>query len=61
VALEFGPTRRAGQLLPGFLSLNTGGNLVRNGYLASRFSQFNHLAANAGGLTNLQHRMVSEF
>src|SRR5262245_42626572 len=27
VALEFESTRRAGQLLPGFLSLNTGGNL----------------------------------
>jgi hypothetical protein len=54
VALEFDSTRRAGQMLPGFLSLNTGGNLVRNGYLAARYSPFD-VTANSGGLTNLQH------
>jgi uncharacterized protein (DUF1501 family) len=41
-------------MLPGFLSLNTGGSLVRNGYLPARFSPFD-VTANAGGLTSLQH------
>ncbi len=54
VALEFESTRRSGQMLPGFLSLNTGGNLVRNGYLAARYSPFD-VTANAGGLSNLTH------
>ena len=54
VALEFESKRRPGQNLPGFLSLNTGGNVVRNGYLQARFSPFD-VTANAGGLTNLQH------
>src|SRR5262245_33984511 len=40
VALECDAARRSGQMLPGFLSLNTGGNLVRNGYLPARFSPF---------------------
>src|SRR5437867_3553229 len=38
VALEFEPKRRRGQNLPGFLSLNNTGNLVRSGYLPGRFS-----------------------
>jgi hypothetical protein len=54
IALEFEATRRPNQVLPGFLSLNTGGNVVRNGYLPARFSPFD-VTANAGGLTNLQH------
>jgi hypothetical protein len=54
VALEFDSTRRPGQMLPGFLSLNTGGNLVRNGYLPAKFSPFD-VTANPNGLANLQH------
>jgi Protein of unknown function (DUF1501) len=54
VALEFDSTRRSGQILPGFLSLNTGGSLVRNGYLPAKFSPFD-VTANANGLANLQH------
>src|SRR5262245_49864010 len=54
VALEFESTRRTGQSLPGFLSMNTGGSLVRNGYLSTRYSPFD-VTATAGGLTNLQH------
>jgi uncharacterized protein (DUF1501 family) len=54
VALESESKRRPGQILPGFLSLNTGGNVVRNGYLPARYSPFD-VTANAGGLTNLQH------
>jgi hypothetical protein len=54
VALEFESTRQPGQILPGFLSLNTGGNLVRNGYLPARYSPFD-VTANPAGLTNLQH------
>jgi hypothetical protein len=54
VALEFDAVRRPGQMLPGFLSLNTGGNVVRNGYLPGRYSPFD-VTATAGGLTNLQH------
>ena len=54
VALEFESKRTPAQILPGFLSLNTGGNLVRNGYLPARYSPFD-VTASAGGLTNLQH------
>jgi hypothetical protein len=54
VAMEFEPARRAGQILPGFLSLNTGGSVHRNGYLPARYSPFD-VTANAGGLANLQH------
>ncbi|PYS54367.1 MAG: hypothetical protein DMG13_08385 [Acidobacteria bacterium] len=54
VALEFDSQRRRDQVLPGFVSLNTGGNLIRNGYLPARYSPFD-VTANAGGLTNLQH------
>ena len=54
VALEFDAVRRPGQMLPGFLSLNTGGNVVRNGYLPARYSPFD-VTANAAGLTNLIH------
>jgi hypothetical protein len=54
VAMEFEPTRRAGQILPGFLSLNTGGSVHRNGYLAARYAPFD-VTANANGIANLQH------
>jgi hypothetical protein len=54
VAMEFEATRRSGQILPGFLSLNTGGSVHRNGYLPARYSPFD-VTANAGGLANLQH------
>jgi hypothetical protein len=53
-AMEFEPARRSGQILPGFLSLNTGGSIHRNGYLPARYSPFD-VTANAGGLANLQH------
>jgi hypothetical protein len=53
-ALEFEPVRRRGQTLPGFVSLNTGGNVQRNGYLPARYSPFD-VTANSGGLANLQH------
>lgn len=54
VALEFEPRRTKAQPLPGFLSLNTGGSVVRQGYLAGRYSPFDVTAA-AGGLANLQN------
>jgi hypothetical protein len=52
VALEFEKNRAPGQKLPGFLSLNTGGNLVRAGYLPGRYSPFD-ATASPTGLTNL--------
>jgi len=52
VALEFESSRTAGQKLPGFLSLASAGNLVRNGYLPGRYAPFDVNAA-AGGLANL--------
>jgi hypothetical protein len=54
VALESESKRRPGQILPAFLSLNTGGNVERNGYLPARYSPFD-VTANSGGLSNLQH------
>ena len=54
VALESESKRRPGQILPGFLSLNTGGNVARNGYFPARYSPFD-VTANSGGLSNLQH------
>ena len=40
VALEFEPKRSRGQNLPGFVSLSSLGNLVRNGYLPGRYAPF---------------------
>lgn len=54
VALEFEPKRRLGQKLPGFVSLNTGGNLIRQGYLPGLYSPFDVNAA-PNGLTNLNN------
>jgi hypothetical protein len=54
VALEFEPTRSRSQILPGFVSLNTGGSVARNGYFPARYSPFD-VTANSGGLANLQH------
>ena len=54
VALEFEAKRKPAQILPGFVSMNTGGSLVRNGYMPARYSPFD-VTATAGGLTNLQH------
>ena len=52
VALEFESKRAANQKLPGFISLNTGGNIASAGYFEARYSPFDITAA-AGGLTNL--------
>jgi Protein of unknown function (DUF1501) len=52
VALESEPKRRAGQNLPGFLSMSSAGNLVRNGYLPGRYAPFD-VNVTAGGLPNL--------
>ena len=54
VALEFEPKRKAGQNLPGFVSLASAGNLVRNGYLPGRYAPFDINAA-ATGLANLSN------
>jgi hypothetical protein len=52
VALELEPKRRIGQNLPGFVSLASAGNLVRNGYLPGRYAPFD-ITASATGLPNL--------
>ena len=52
VALEFEPKRTRGQNLPGFLSMSSAGNLVRNGYLPGRYAPFD-VNVGAGGLPNL--------
>jgi uncharacterized protein DUF1501 len=54
VAMEADATRAPGQILPGFVSLNTGGNVERNGYFPARYAPFD-VTANANGLANLQH------
>jgi hypothetical protein len=54
IALEADAKRTPGQILPGFISLNTGGSVERNGYFPSRYSPFD-VTANSGGLSNLQH------
>ena len=51
-ALEYESRRQKEQKLPGFVSLNTGGNLVGSGYFRARYAPFDINAA-AGGLTNL--------
>ena len=52
VALEFEPKRSRSQKLPGFVSLASAGNLVRNGYLPGQYAPFD---VNVGptGLANL--------
>ena len=52
VALEMEPQRRSNQKLPGFLSLNGGGNLAVAGYLSGRYAPFDVTPA-AGGVANL--------
>jgi len=52
VALEFEPKRRPGQNVPGFVSLASAGNLVRNGYLPGRYAPFD-ITASPAGLANL--------
>jgi hypothetical protein len=52
VALEFEAQRKAGQVLPGFVSLNTGGSVVGAGYLDGLYTPFDVTAA-AAGLGNL--------
>ena len=54
VALEYEKERQASQKLPGFVSLNTGGNLVGAGYMNPRYTPFD-VTASAGGLGNLTH------
>jgi len=52
VALEYEKNRAANQKLPGFVSLNTGGNLVGSGYFNARYTPFD-VAAAPNGLANL--------
>jgi uncharacterized protein (DUF1501 family) len=52
VALEFDPKRTASQKVPGFVSLNSAGGLIKQGYLPGRYSPFDVVAAN-NGLANL--------
>ncbi|MFN0123064.1 MAG: DUF1501 domain-containing protein, partial [Blastocatellia bacterium] len=52
VSLEMEKYRQAHQTLPGFISMNTGGNLVGSGYLNARYTPFD-TTATANGLSNL--------
>src|SRR5213594_2969817 len=52
VALETEPKRSSKQKLPGFISMASAGNLVRNGYLPGRYAPFDINVA-ATGLANL--------
>ncbi len=52
VALETEPERRSDQPLPGFVSLNTGGRVHKQGYLPGRYSPFDTVAEQEG-LSNL--------
>jgi hypothetical protein len=52
VALELEAQRIAGQKLPGFLSLNGGGNLAGPGYFSGKFAPFD-VTPNINGLANL--------
>jgi hypothetical protein len=54
VALETERSKTAAQPLPGFVSLNTGGNLIREGYLPGRYGPFDIAAAN-NGVANITH------
>jgi hypothetical protein len=52
VALEFEPKRSRSQKLPGFVSLASAGNLVRNGYLPGQYAPFD-VNVGPAGLANL--------
>src|SRR5262245_44935589 len=52
VALEFEPKRTSGQKVPGFVSLSSAGNLVRQGYLPGRYAPFD-VNVGPAGLPNL--------
>jgi hypothetical protein len=52
VALEFANQRTPTQKLPGFLSLNGGGNLAGQGYFSGKYAPFD-VAPNINGLSNL--------
>ncbi|HEX4950959.1 MAG TPA: DUF1501 domain-containing protein [Blastocatellia bacterium] len=52
VAQEMEPKRQAHQKLPGFISLNTGGNLIGAGYFNARYTPFD-IGASPNGLSNL--------
>jgi hypothetical protein len=54
VALEREPQRKPGQKLPGFLSLNGGGNLAGQGYFSGKYAPFD-VAPSPGGLSNLSN------
>ena len=54
VALEFEAQRKAGQVLPGFVSLNTGGSVVGSGYFDGQYTPFDVTAAPTG-LGNLSN------
>lgn len=54
VALEFEAQRKAGQVLPGFVSLNTGGSVVGAGYFNGQYTPFDVTAAPTG-LGNLSN------
>jgi hypothetical protein len=54
VALEFESQRKAGQVLPGFVSLNTGGSVVGAGYFDGLYTPFDVTAAPTG-LGNLSN------
>jgi Protein of unknown function (DUF1501) len=51
-AYEFEPQRTSGQKLPGFVALNGGGSLQRQGYFSGKYAPFD-VTPSAGGLTNL--------
>src|SRR5262252_4554057 len=52
VALELEKQRTPNQKLPGFLSLNGGGNLAGPGYFSGRYAPFD-VAPNVNGIANL--------
>lgn len=54
VALEKDPQKKAGQVLPGFLSLNGGGSLAGSGYFSGKYAPFD-VSPSANGLSNLNH------
>ncbi len=54
VALEMESRRAATDVLPGFVSLNTSGNLQGSGYFSSTYSPF-QVAPSATGLPSLAH------
>ena len=54
VALEFESQRKAHQVLPGFVSLNTGGSVVGAGYFDGQYTPFDVTAAPTG-LGNLSN------